>query len=47
MLLINQDRSLQFAPEYQQLKVDEPADYTMVMVSGTDVVCKPSSEKEA
>jgi len=32
---------LLFAPEYQKL-VNDPADFSLVMVSDTNVVCKPS-----
>jgi len=33
------------APEYQQ-QVNEPADFTLIMASGTGVVCKPSQRRK-
>jgi hypothetical protein len=38
-------RSFTIAPEYQK-KVNDPADFSLVMVSGTDVVCKPSQGRK-
>jgi len=36
---------LTIAPEFQKQVID-PADFTLVMESGTNVVCKPSSGRK-